>query len=421
MEMPSGMVMPDSKLGIIATLTLLIYLWLYMLPFPLTEINVSSFELNYYYNLLDRLNGAASHLLFGVTGLHSKAQTVGSGDSRYDYSMLITRPAIAFLLAVFLSLVLRKESYPPFFRATVLYARYFVGLYLLLYSASKFFESQFPLPRYEDLERKYGDMSPMDLLWLFMGYSPAYCAYTAVGEFLGGILLLFRRTVVLGGLISMAAMSNVVALNFTYDVPVKLFSSHLFLISLFLVWPNLRSLFLLFFRNEAATLSNAAPVHFSSRWVRICRLVCKTTLIIGAPVYILKEQVFLRPDPLYSKTNGTYILEKIKSKKSHSDLPLQRLILENGKAISVNTDGVSQTYFARMDSLNHTLNLINQQMDSKILAFKMDGPTKGKMVLQGDIEGDSVQIHFRQIQKEEYPLLKRGFHWINEYPYYVIY
>jgi hypothetical protein len=52
---------------------------------------------------------------------------------------------------------------------------------------------------------------------------------------IGGVLLLFRRTTLLGALVVAIVMMNIAAINFFYDVPVKLYSSMLFLMAVFLM------------------------------------------------------------------------------------------------------------------------------------------------------------------------------------------
>jgi len=61
----------------------------------------------------------------------------------------------------------------------------------------------------------------------FMGASTPYNVFTGASEMLAGVLLFFPTTTLLGALLAMAVMTQVVALNFCYDVPVKLFSTHL--------------------------------------------------------------------------------------------------------------------------------------------------------------------------------------------------
>jgi uncharacterized membrane protein YphA (DoxX/SURF4 family) len=111
------------------------------------------------------------------------------------------------------------------------YVRYVLAAAMLGYGMAKVFKSQFPAISDMRLMQPYGDSSPMALLWNFMGFSTAYTIFVGAAEVLGGLLLLFRRTATLGALVVIAVMSNIVMLNFCYDVPVKLYSVHLWLMA----------------------------------------------------------------------------------------------------------------------------------------------------------------------------------------------
>ncbi len=79
------------------------------------------------------------------------------------------------------------------------------------------------------MQTPLGDLSPMRLAWLFIGYSVPYEIFGGLLETVSGLLLSFRRTQLLGSLMTLATIGNVVMINFCYDIPVKLFSSQLFL------------------------------------------------------------------------------------------------------------------------------------------------------------------------------------------------
>ena len=98
---------------------------------------------------------------------------------------------------------------------------------------------QFQVPDVTRLIAPYGDFSPMGVLWAFVGASPAYTMFTGIVEVVGGALLLFRRTATLGAIVSAGALLNVFVLNMCYDVPVKLYSFNLLLMSVFLISPDM--------------------------------------------------------------------------------------------------------------------------------------------------------------------------------------
>src|SRR5947199_1204250 len=105
---------------------------------------------------------------------------------------------------------------------------------MLSFGAYKVIKSQFPAPSLDRLLEPYGDSSPMGLLWTFMGASKAYTIFGGFAEMLGGALLTVRRTTLLGALVCIGVITNIVMLNFSYDVPVKLYSTHLLLMAIFL-------------------------------------------------------------------------------------------------------------------------------------------------------------------------------------------
>src|SRR5690606_15196635 len=111
--------------------------------------------------------------------------------------------------------------------AVIIYSRYYVAITLITYGLAKFWNGQFPGPRLDSLEQIYGNFSPMGLAWRFFGYSETYKTFMGLAEIIPGLLLLFRRTMVLGALLAIAVTTNIVLVNFSFDVPVKLLSTHL--------------------------------------------------------------------------------------------------------------------------------------------------------------------------------------------------
>jgi uncharacterized membrane protein YphA (DoxX/SURF4 family) len=158
-----------------------------------------------------------------------------------------------------------RREYTKLHRWLRVLLRFSLGFTMCVYGAAKVIKSQFPFPHYERLLEPYGMSSPMALLWTFMGYSMPYNVFAGAGEMLAGILVFFRRTTTVGALLGIAVLSNVVMLNFSYDVPVKLFSSMLLLMSIFLVLPDARRLIDAFLLNRPVAPRTMLPL-FSARW-----------------------------------------------------------------------------------------------------------------------------------------------------------
>ena len=99
-----------------------------------------------------------------------------------------------------------------------------------------------------------------------MGYSTPYNLFTGLLETLGGLLLLFKRTRLLGAMIVIVVMSNIVMLNFSYDVPVKLFSLHLLVMTVFIIAPDVKRLLNFLVYNKGVQSEEMRLVYSATKW-----------------------------------------------------------------------------------------------------------------------------------------------------------
>ena len=134
---------------------------------------------------------------FGKTFLHlkdlHKITNTGSGDTTYDFVLILAIVILSLLISIIILFIDRKRaSYRPLYLFTIVIARYYVAFTMITYGFAKLFDGQFPANSYSRLEEKVGDMSPMGIVWAFMGASRAYSFLSGVLEFTGGVLLLFR-------------------------------------------------------------------------------------------------------------------------------------------------------------------------------------------------------------------------------------
>ncbi len=123
----------------------------------------------------------------------------GSGDRIYDWIVLACILMLAIIGTLVWSLVdTRNRSYPKLHSWFRLFARFSLAATVLTYGAAKAIPLQMPFPFLNRLLEPYGDFSPMGVLWASIGASPAYEIFTGCAEMLGGILLIFPRTTMLG-------------------------------------------------------------------------------------------------------------------------------------------------------------------------------------------------------------------------------
>jgi uncharacterized membrane protein YphA (DoxX/SURF4 family) len=172
----------------------------------------------------------------------------------------------------------QRENYFTLYKWFRLCIRICLAGQMFAYGWAKAVPLQMPYPSLTRLVERFGNFSPMGVLWASIGASPAYEIFAGCAEMLGGILLIVPRTTMLGALICLADMAQVFMLNMTYDVPVKLLSFHLILMSLFLLAPDLQRLANLFFLNRAAGPSTEPPLFATPR---ANRLALAAQVVVG--------------------------------------------------------------------------------------------------------------------------------------------
>src|ERR1700688_725151 len=205
----------------------------------------------------------------------------GSGDDTAHFVQLFCKVALAAAAALAWSLLDRRsQDHRRLHAGSRLVVRYTLGSTLLVYGMLKLIKGQFMFPHLGRLQEPYGEMSPMGLLWTFMGYSTPYNLFAGAAEAGAAVLLFFRRTTTLGALLAVAVMTNVVMINFSYDVPVKLHALNLLLMAVFLLAPDLRRLADLLVLQRPTAPKDVAPLPAGPRWRRVATLALKALVIV---------------------------------------------------------------------------------------------------------------------------------------------
>ncbi len=227
------------------------------------------------------LHSVAVHV-FQLDGPDTLPHVTGSGDTFLNYVQILVNAFIA-LSGTCLWTVLdrRRKEYQVLYAWLRLIVRFSLAFTMLGYGFAKVFPLQFPSPGPARLMETYGASSPMGLLWTFMGASAAYTSFTGLVEAAAGLLLLFRPTTLLGSLISVGVTLNIVLLNFCYDVPVKLFSLHLLLMSIFLTIPYWPALWRFFVLHQPAEPKGVWVPAFTRRWLRKTAIVLQVVVVLS--------------------------------------------------------------------------------------------------------------------------------------------
>jgi hypothetical protein len=355
----------------------------------------------------------------------------GSGDRYYDWVELACILALAILAAVVWSILDReRESYSKIYPWFRLFIRFSLAATMLTYGAVKFIPLQMPFPSLYALLEPYGHFSPMGVLWSSIGASQGYEIFAGCAELLGGILLIFLRTTTIGALVCLADATQVFMLNMTYDVPVKLLSFHMILLSLLILSFDCRRLANLFFFNRAAAPSTEAPLFRGSRANRIALIaqIAFGVFLIASnlhtSVQALKTDPYLTSITTKSPLYGIWNVEDFTlDGQLHPPLMTdgarwRRLVISDAQGIGIQgMDDAWQYHPRAIDMAGKTLVLMKSNGKSWKASFSFAQPAANELVLDGSMDGHKIHAQLTAFDLSKFLLLTRGFRWISEYPY----
>jgi hypothetical protein len=367
--------------------------------------------------------------VFGVTGAAAKfIENNGSGDTTLNYVQVFCWLVFsAVAAAVWTALDRRRPNYSVLYDWLYLIVRFTLAFTMLAYGLAKVIPMQMPAPGPARLIEPLGDFSPMGVLWTFMGVSPAYESFCGLAETTGGVLLLFRRTAFLGALVSGAALTNVVMLNFCYDVPVKIYSTHLLMLAAFLALPSLRALGGLLVLNRDAAPARVPGPCFTRRWLR-AGAICLAVGLSGYFVYSsLKEELeFYRTvakapsAPVY----GVYDVESFQ--RNGQEVPPSITDSTRWRKIAFGMfptmrvrmmDDTGLSFAGEIDDRSRAVTVFDRSKPSDKSKFTYFQPDTSHLLLAGKFGQDTVQARLRKVEMSKFLLISRGFHWINETPF----
>lgn len=352
----------------------------------------------------------------------------GSGDRVYDWVELACIAVLAIVGTMLWSVLDRKrDSYPKLYTWFRVFARFSLAATMLTYGAVKAIPLQMPFPHLTRLLERYGDLSPMGVLWASIGSSPAYEMFAGCAELLGGTLLIFPRTTTLGALVCLADATEVFLLNMTYDVPVKLLSFHMILLSVFLLAPEAKRLANFFLLDRPAPRSPSQPLFRSVRKNRIAFAVqvLAGLFLIGANLYgaAAASKMYGASSP----KSPLYGIWNIQSFTVDGQLrpPLltdaqrwRRIVFDYPQyATTYSMDDGGQFYGANIDMKTGTLALTKPSDKNWKAVFSFTRPDDSHLILDGLMDNHKIHAELELFDRSKFLLVRRGFHWVQDYPF----
>lgn len=359
--------------------------------------------------------------------------TGGSGDTSFGWAQLYTYIFLALIGAIIWSLLDQKRKHYKILSYWLRNAvRYFIAGVGFIYGIIKLFALQMPFPNLHQLATPLGDFLPMRFSWMFMGYSAEYQIFSGVMETIVGLLLLYRKTITTGVLLGIGVFSNVVLLNLSYDIPVKIFSIQILFACIYLALCDWKRIVNFFILNKAVEVDNSYQINLTRRWQKIGRIALKAFF-----VYVFVVMGFYRSWQRYQDFHSQEELKPIKAGvyniktfvRNNDTIPVlavdtlqwKDFIFDKGGSGSVNSrDPIFRQrygrgyFFYQPDTINQTIVIKNFRQDTtNLLTFKYEMPKQDRFNLWTVVAGDSIYMELVR-SKRHFQLTEKQFHWLSE-------
>jgi hypothetical protein len=330
----------------------------------------------------------------------------GLADTRLRWRLCLGSALLALILA-FIAAV--ASSVPEWGRAwgepldpwLRLLLRFPLALVMISSGIERLIPVQMPALGPFDLLRRLGELDALRLLWTFLGASPAFQSFTGLAGLAGGLLLLAPRTALLGALISAANLLLAVALSLCYDLPFKLYLSHLLFMSVLLIAPDLPRLAGLILLNRTVERAGAPPLSARGRRAQaLLVLIC-----LGVTGWSLQDAVrrYRRLNPPRPPLYGVWRVEDVAVESP--DAPVRQwgwVVFEDPGALdAVLKVGTRQRHALDLDKQRKTMVLDHGE------ELSFSEPEADVLVLSGRLDGHPTRARLRRMR-----LTTPWFHWI---------
>jgi hypothetical protein len=213
-------------------------------------------------------------------------------------------------------------------------------------------------------------------------------------------------------------------LNMTYDVPVKLFSFHLILMSLVLIAPEASRIARVLVFNRLAGPSEQPPL-FRRRWLALAALA----LQLGYGGYIILNgyggatEAWTQRDAAKSALYGIWDIEKM-TIDGQTRSPLvtdygrwRRVLFPFPTVMTFQRmDDSFLAYGAKIDTAAKTI-AVTAGPEAPASIFRFVRPDPQRLILDGALGGHTIHLEARLVDHRKFPLPSRGFNWIQEVPF----
>jgi hypothetical protein len=159
--------------------------------------------------------------------------------------------------------------------------RYVCAYLVFTYGLSKLAGVQFKLSP-EIARRPVGSLSGFQLTWYYYSYSAVYASILGLTELAGAVMLLFRKTALLGAAVMTPVMANILMINLFFHIAfgAECMAAFIFASMQALLWHDRNALVSLFWSDQAAEPARSRRFHRLTAALVVLLVVAQTALAL---------------------------------------------------------------------------------------------------------------------------------------------
>lgn len=343
-----------------------------------------------------------------------------TSDSVTFYILIFCLFLLAFLITSLLFFFSKKviENSSNFYSISNRVLSYYLAMQLVKYGIDKVFKTQFYFPEPNILYTEFGSLNRDILYWSTMGTSKLYNNILGGIEIFTACLILFKRTRTVGLILSVGLLVNIVAVNFSFNISVKLYSLFLLFLSLILLKTQLKLLYQFFITNKMVQLPIILEIPFFKN-NPFYKSILKTMVVITIFTEALLpyfNNISINNNLVVNHFKGAYKVDSITPKNVIPELnaSIKRVFIHSSNYIIFQKNNeVMVDYKFHIDTINKQFYLQDYQL--KITKLKYTYHYQDSTLLLQYFENNKdFLLYLKPINWKDLPALKNEFNWTVE-------
>lgn len=377
-------------------------------PFNITTVQVSITDF-----IFGKLIATTFSAVFGKTLSDTRVYS----DTVSMYILVLLLFILAIILSLFLLRIKKWDiNWERVFGFLYCLLFYYLALQLLKYGVDKIFKNQFYLPEPNILYTPLGRVDKDLLYWSSMGTSHFYNVFLGSLEVLAAVFILIKRTRLFGLLMSLAILLNVVAVNFGFDISVKLYSFFLLFLTSYLLIPYCSRLYSLFSGKVVSSGQITDNSMVGKKTILSAFLQWFAIGLIAVEVFypFIKEGNFNGDRSGKPALHGAYeVKQMIAGTDTLTDdkFPLKRFFIhKDSYMIFQDQEDGMQDYKLSYDKTKNIYVLSDYDFKQTLISLNYL-PTDSLLTMKYSREGKDHEITGKAVHWRKLPILRKGFHW----------